>query len=108
VISLVGRFLEHARIYYFANGGAPEYFIGSADWRSRNLRRRVEAVVPVTDPSCRTRLTAILDRELTDPGAWHLAPDGSYARADNEGGVGAQSQWSFMAEAYAAELPVPL
>jgi polyphosphate kinase len=108
VISLVGRFLEHARIYYFANGGAPEYFIGSADWRSRNLRRRVEAVVPVTDPSCRTRLTAILDRELTDPGAWHLAPDGSYARADNEGGVGAQSQWSFMAEAYAAELPVSL
>ncbi|OLE96769.1 MAG: polyphosphate kinase 1, partial [Cyanobacteria bacterium 13_1_20CM_4_61_6] len=47
VVSIVGRFLEHARIYHFANGGDPEYYIGSADWRPRNLRRRVEVVAPV-------------------------------------------------------------
>lgn len=103
VVSLVGRFLEHARIYCFANGGDAEYFIGSADWRSRNLRRRVEAVVPVTDTACRGRLAAILDRELNDPGAWHLESDGSYSRSASTG-AGAQSQWSFMAEARTAEL----
>ena len=81
VRSLVGRFLEHARIYHFGNGGADEYLIGSADWRSRNLRRRVEVVTAVIDPACRTRLDAILTRELEDPSAWVLAADGSYHQA---------------------------
>ena len=80
VVSVLGRFLEHARIYYFENGGAPEYYIGSADWRPRNLRRRIEAVTPVDDPAARERLDAILEGELADPGAWSLASDGSYAR----------------------------
>jgi len=80
VVSVLGRFLEHARIYYFENGGAPEYYIGSADWRPRNLRRRIEAVTPVDDPAARERLDAILERELADPDAWTLASDGSYAR----------------------------
>ena len=99
VVSLVGRFLEHARIYHFANDGAPEVFIGSADWRSRNLRRRVEVVAPVTDASCRQRIDEILQRELEDLGAWQLRADGSYVRAGVPQSAGAQSQWSFMAEA---------
>jgi len=78
VRGLVGRFLEHARIYHFSNAGAEEYFIASADWRSRNLRRRVEVAAPVLDPAGRRRLSAILDQELADPSAWELASDGSY------------------------------
>ncbi len=81
VVSVLGRFLEHARIYHFANGGAPEYFVGSADWRPRNLRRRVEVITPVDDPAARARLDAILDGELADPDAWGLESDGSYTRA---------------------------
>jgi len=80
VVSVLGRFLEHARIYCFANAGAPEYYIGSADWRSRNLRRRVEVITPVDDPVARARLDRILERELTEPGAWDLESDGSYTR----------------------------
>lgn len=81
VVSQLGRFLEHGRIYQFANGGEPEYYIGSADWRPRNLRRRVEVVTPVDDPGARARLDAIFERELTDPEAWNLESDGSYTRA---------------------------
>ncbi len=81
VRSIVGRFLEHARIYHFANDGADDYLIGSADWRSRNLRRRVEVVASVLDPASRARLDAILTRELEDPSAWELAGDGSYRQA---------------------------
>jgi polyphosphate kinase len=78
VRSIVGRFLEHARIYHFGNGGADEYLIGSADWRSRNLRRRVEVVTTVLDPACGRRLDRILSRELADPTGWELGPDGAY------------------------------
>ena len=78
VVSRLGRFLEHARIYHFGNGGADEYFVGSADWRPRNLRRRIEVVAPVTDPLARERLCGLLDAELADPAAWVLQPDGSY------------------------------
>ena len=83
VMSVLGRFLEHARVYYFANGGEPEYFIGSADLRPRNLRRRVEVLAPVLDPELRARLDTILALELDDPHAWELAADGSYARRSN-------------------------
>jgi polyphosphate kinase len=78
VVSRLGRFLEHARIYHFGNGGADEYYIGSADWRPRNLRRRIEVVAPVTDAAARERLCGLLETELTDPGAWALQPDGGY------------------------------
>jgi polyphosphate kinase len=78
VRGLIGRFLEHARIYHFGNGGDDDYLIGSADWRSRNLRRRVEVAVPVLDAECRRRLDRILARELADPSGWELAADGSY------------------------------
>ena len=80
VVSVLGRFLEHARIYHFANAGAPEYYVGSADWRPRNLRRRVEVITPVDDPAARARLARILELELAEPGAWTLESDGSYSR----------------------------
>ena len=85
VVSILGRFLEHARIYHFANGGddGEEYYIGSADWRPRNLRRRVEVVVPVFDPAARRTLDGILTAELTAPAAWLLRPDGGYDRPES-------------------------
>jgi polyphosphate kinase len=79
VRSTLGRFLEHARIYHFGNGGQAEYFIASADWRPRNLRRRVEVAVPISDPACRDYLEQVLALELQDPTAWVLQPDGGYA-----------------------------
>jgi polyphosphate kinase len=78
VRSTLGRFLEHARIYHFGNAGEPEYFISSADWRPRNLRRRVEVAVPVSDAACRAYLEAVLTLALNDPTAWLLQPDGTY------------------------------
>jgi polyphosphate kinase len=80
VVSLLGRFLEHARIFSFENGGEREYFIGSADLRPRNLRRRVEVLAPVRDAELCARLDAILDRELADPLAWELSAEGTYTR----------------------------
>src|SRR2546430_5894700 len=70
VTSILGRFLEHAGIYHFENGGAAEYYIGSADWRPRNLRRRIEVAVPVRDAAARARLDHILTTELADPTPW--------------------------------------
>jgi polyphosphate kinase len=79
VVSIVGRFLEHGRIYYFRNGGAEEYFIGSADCMKRNLEARVETVVPVDDPECQRGMREILDVQLNDRrSAWEMQPDGSY------------------------------
>ncbi len=78
VVSIVGRFLEHSRIYRFANGGSPRYLIGSADLRPRNLRRRVEVLVPIDDPEQRRRLDEILALYVDDPTAWELRSDGSY------------------------------
>ena len=93
VVSVLGRFLEHGRIFTFANGGDPEYYIGSADWRPRNLRRRVEVVTPVKDPACRARLDRILDAELADPTAWELGSDGHWVR---RAGGGPSAQETFM------------
>ena len=83
VVSVVGRFLEHSRIYRFANGGDAEYFIGSSDLRPRNLRRRVELLVPVRDAAQRARLDRILQLYLDDPTGWHLTPAGEYVRSDS-------------------------
>jgi polyphosphate kinase len=103
VVSILGRFLEHARIYFFANDGKPEYFIGSADLRPRNLRRRVEVLVPIHDAGQRSRLDTILDAELGDPTGWEMAPDGSYRRQRNaEPGGHSGAQAYFMAQADAA------
>jgi len=81
VISIVGRFLEHARLFYFANAGDAEYYLGSADWMPRNFDRRVEAVTPVDDPSLHPELRALLAAELADNRrAWDLLGDGSYVQ----------------------------
>lgn len=81
VVSIVDRFLEHARIFMFGNAGAPEYFLASADWMARNLGYRVEAMVPVADPALAAQLQEILDVELADNcKAWELAADGAWSR----------------------------
>ncbi|MEO0559957.1 MAG: polyphosphate kinase 1 [Bacteroidota bacterium] len=79
IVSIVGRFLEHSRIYYFHNGGTPETFIGSADWMRRNLDDRVEVVVKVEDEVAQSRLHRTLKFCLDDNRqAWDLQPDGRY------------------------------
>jgi polyphosphate kinase len=79
VVSILGRFLEHDRIFYFHNSGEPRVYVGSADWRRRNLEERVEATVPITDPVLEARLLGILLRALADNClAWELQPDGTY------------------------------
>jgi polyphosphate kinase len=81
VVAVVGRFLEHSRIYEFANGGEVEYYLGSGDWMQRNLNRRVETITPVLDPGIRTQLEAILDAYNKDNcSAWDCGPDGHYTR----------------------------
>jgi polyphosphate kinase len=81
VVSIVGRFLEHARITYFHNGGDEEYFIGSADLMQRNLMQRVEVLVPVEAPALRQELRLMLDVQLGDKhNAWDMQSDGTYIR----------------------------
>ncbi len=81
VHSLIGRLLEHSRIYRFENDGDPQYLIASADWMTRNLDRRVESAVLIDDPRLTARLQAILDTCLEDDcGVRDLQPDGSYVR----------------------------
>ncbi|MDT8369912.1 MAG: polyphosphate kinase 1 [Longimicrobiales bacterium] len=79
LLSIVGRFLEHDRIFYFGNGGDERVFTGSADWRRRNLEDRVEVVVEIRDAAHRNRLVSILEDALDDNRlAWDLHPDGRY------------------------------
>lgn len=81
VISIVGRYLEHSRIFHFHNNGQDEVYVGSADWMQRNLDRRVEAVTPVEDPICAQELRDILQILLADNRqAWELQPDGAYVQ----------------------------
>ncbi len=81
VVSIVDRFLEHARTFYFRHGGDHEMFISSADWMPRNLDRRVELLVPVIDPAARKRLRETLQLYFRDnQNAWRMQPDGSYQR----------------------------
>lgn len=81
VISIVGRFLEHSRIFYFDNQGNPEYYIGSADWMPRNLDRRVEAITPVENPALQQNLQELLQIFLDDNRhSWDLHPDGTYTQ----------------------------
>lgn len=101
VLSVVGRFLEHSRIYRFTNGGNPEYFIGSADWMKRNLNRRVETIMPVLDPQIQQELADILEVYFNDNAtAWDGQPDGTYRRRQpNEAEPTRASQEIFIARA---------
>ncbi|QHC01798.1 RNA degradosome polyphosphate kinase [Epidermidibacterium keratini] len=86
VRSIVGRFLEHSRIAYFGNDGEPEVFIGSADLMHRNLDRRVEVAVNVTDAESKTRLSEMIERMLADDViGWDLQPDGSWVNSAERG-----------------------
>ena len=83
VISVVGRFLEHTRIYYFQNGGDEEYFIGSADCMKRNLESRVEVVTPVIGDSLRAELRSMMDSQLGDyRNGWEMQPCGEYIKRE--------------------------
>jgi polyphosphate kinase len=86
VVSIVGRFLEHSRIYYFRNAGAPEYYIGSADCMKRNLESRVEVLTPVEDPRLQKEIHGILEMHLADQrNAWDMASDGTYVQRRKPG-----------------------
>jgi len=83
VISILGRFLEHSRIYYFHNAGSDEYYIGSADWMYRNLEARVEAITPVEDRQLQQNLRKILDIMLADTAStWLMQPDATWKRIE--------------------------
>ena len=119
VYSIVGRFLEHSRIFYFENGAGsetpqatdaagdgrdPEYYIGSADWMTRNLDNRVEAVIPVEDPEIREQLRFIIDLMLADNRrVWEMESDGGYTqRRPDEGERTIDTQAVLMQEARVA------
>jgi len=104
VVSIVGRFLEHARILQF---GPDEVFIGSADWMPRNLDRRVEAMTPVRDEALRDELKAVIEVQLSDNVlAWTLEPDGSWTRrTPGDGEEPRNSQEEFQAAALARYSP---
>ena len=90
VVSVVGRFLEHSRIYHFANGHDDplkgHWYTGSADWMYRNLNNRLESVCPIYDTLARKRLLEVMHANLNDHAyAWDLLPDGSYQRRERSG-----------------------
>ena len=85
-MGVVDRYLEHARIFRFHNGGAARLFISSADWMPRNLDRRIELMVPVENRECAEKLELILRTCLADTAqAWKLLPDGTYERRKPDG-----------------------
>jgi polyphosphate kinase len=93
VLSIVDRYLEHARIFYFQNGGEPIFLLASADWMQRNFDQRVEIAFPILDPVLQKRLKDILDTQLCDNiKGWWMQPDGSYLRTPTNGGALLRSQ----------------
>jgi len=97
VISVIGRFLEHSRLFFFANENEPEYYIGSADWMTRNFDRRVEAIVPVDDVLLHKKLHSLLITSLEDNReAWDLAADGTYAQRMPDGSPVRATQEEFL------------
>lgn len=100
VRSIVGNFLEHSRIFYFENGGSPEYYASSADWMPRNLERRVEIMFPVENPMLREKLWHILDCELRDNVKTHIMNnEGVYVKVNRRGNEALNSQKLFGREA---------
>ncbi|CAN5768423.1 polyphosphate kinase 1 [soil metagenome] len=99
--SILGRFLEHDRVFLFGNGHAPRVFTGSADWRWRNLEGRVETVVEITDAKLVNRIDSVLRRALADNStAWELSPYGRYTRRRPAPGEAVRSyQQELMADA---------
>ncbi|OAQ54496.1 polyphosphate kinase [Natrinema mahii] len=103
VYSVVGRFLEHSRIFYFRAGGEDRYYIGSADWMTRNLDNRVEAVTPIEEPRLRRRLETILETLLDDDrNRWVMRSDGTYDRCRSAEGSRTDVHETFMRSALRA------
>ena len=103
VISIVDRYLEHARIFYFHNGGKPTFWLASADWMPRNFTRRIEIAFPVLEPQLQMKLMDILERQLADSvKAWRMEPDGRYVRNRSNNAPGFRFQERFY-EALQAE-----
>lgn len=105
VYSIIGRFLEHSRVFYFANGGDEEVWLGSADWMNRNLRGRVEVVFPILDPGLKRRIyrellaLALADRTKSR----QMRPDGTYLRRQPERGVSSHSMQEVLMRAALGE-----
>lgn len=100
VRSIVGNFLEHARIFYFANGGRDELYMGSADWMPRNLDRRVEILFPVEDENLKKKVQHVLEVQLADTvKAYVLGSDGAYEKVDRRGKALINAQEKFSEEA---------
>ena len=100
VRSIVGNFLEHARIFWFENAGAEEIYMGSADWMPRNLDKRVEILFPVENPELKKEVKHILEVQLADNMKAHiLMPDGSYEKPDRRGKTPVCAQDTFCKEA---------
>ena len=93
VVSIVDRFLEHARVFSFYQGGEEMVLISSADWMPRNLDRRVELMVPVNDRGCRDRLIKVLETYFEDnTNSWRMLPDGSYQQIERVKGPAVRAQ----------------
>jgi polyphosphate kinase len=110
VVSVIGRFLEHSRIYRFHNAGQSEHYIGSADWMYRNLNNRVECITPIYEPELKRRLDDVMHVLWTDPRqAWDMQPDGSYVQRtpDGDDAIGTHRQLMAQARRDAAGLPLP-
>ncbi len=100
VFSVIGRFLEHSRIYYFENAGQPEYYIGSADSMMRNLEHRVEVLAPVEAPELQASLRTIIDIQLSDQyDIWQMQSDGSYVELKGKNTDGDGSQQALIRDA---------
>jgi len=100
VVSIVGRFLEHSRVFYFHDDGADRYYIGSADWMERNLDNRVEAVTPIHDPRLQERLREILEVCLADNrNCWEMQSDGTYTQRSPGDEPVRQARQTFMDQA---------
>ncbi|RNB84818.1 RNA degradosome polyphosphate kinase [Brevibacillus nitrificans] len=101
VISIVGRNLEHSRIFHFCNGGDPQIYLSSADWMTRNMMARVEILFPILQRDLRRRITALLETMLQDDAKAHqLMPDGTYVRVQPKSAFPMNSQQLFWEETF--------
>jgi polyphosphate kinase len=109
VFGVVGRFLEHSRIYAFTNGGDPEYYIGSADWMKRNLDRRVETIIPLLDDRVKEQMAVLLrSYEQDNSSAWDCDTEGVYhRRVPAKGESRREAQETFMRRAAGEETGLP-
>jgi polyphosphate kinase len=107
VRSIVGRFLEHSRVYWFQNGSEPEIYCSSADWMERNLRRRIETCFPIRDPALAQRVfdEALANYLADNTSAWELQADGSYARVEPGDAPPHSAQRTLLAELTHAGIP---